>query len=131
MIPGPCDVEQDVLLEMSRQVVAHYGTQWVEIYDETCKLVKELLNTSGEVFIVNGSGHLVIESMVLSLGEKGDEIGIVDNGNFAHRMIEILKTYGLEPKVLNVEWGKSVSPEMVENFLDNNLKIKSLALGIQ
>ncbi|WP_162991221.1 pyridoxal-phosphate-dependent aminotransferase family protein [Biomaibacter acetigenes] len=128
MIPGPCDVEQDVLLEMSRQVVCHYGTEWTNFYNQTCDLVKELLNVAGDVFIVNGSGHLALESMVLALGERNDEIGIVDNGNFSHRMIEILDTYGIKPKVLEIEWGKIVTPEQVDEFLTKNPTVKSLAL---
>ena len=55
MIPGPCVIEEDVLLEMSKQVVAHYGEDWVEVYNETRNLLKKLLNTSGEIFISNGS----------------------------------------------------------------------------
>jgi len=128
MIPGPCDVEQDVLLEMGRQVVCHYGTEWTNFYNQTCGLIKELLNVAGDVFIVNGSGHLAVESMVLALGENGDEIGIVDNGGFAHRMIEILNTYDINPKVLEIEWGKIVKPEQAEEFLTKNPTIKSLAV---
>ncbi|HHW05870.1 MAG TPA: alanine--glyoxylate aminotransferase family protein [Methanothermobacter sp.] len=128
LIPGPCDVEQDVLLEMSRQVVCHYGAEWTNFYNQTCDLIKELLNMAGDVFIVNGSGHLAVESMVLALGENGDEIGIVDNGSFAHRMIEILNTYGIMPKVLEIEWGKIVTPKQVDEFLTKNPTIKSLAL---
>lgn len=128
MIPGPCDVEQDVLLEMSKQVVCHYGEEWTQFYNRTCDLVKELLNASGDVFIVNGSGHLAVESMVLALGENDEEIGVVDNGSFAHRMIEILNTYSIMPKVLEIEWGKIVTPEQVNEFLTENPRIKSLAV---
>jgi alanine-glyoxylate transaminase/serine-glyoxylate transaminase/serine-pyruvate transaminase len=121
-------VEQDVLLEMGRQVVCHYGAEWADFYNKTCDLIKELLQVPGEVFIVNGSGHLAVESMVLALGESGEEIGIVDNGHFAHRMIEILETYGIRPKVLEIEWGKAAAPEQVDRFLSKNPAVKSLAL---
>lgn len=128
MIPGPCDIEEDVLLQMSRQVVCHYGKEWVIIYNKTRDMLKNLLNTSGDVFIINGSGHLSVEAMLVALGEYEEEIAIVDNGFFAHRMIEILETYGLKPKVLKIEWGKSVLPEQVENFLNTHRKVKALGI---
>ncbi len=128
MIPGPCDIEEDVLLEMSKQVVAHYGEDWVEVYNETRNLLKKLLNTSGEIFISNGSGHLAVEAMLTALGEEGEEIALVDNGHFSHRMVELLESYGLKPNILPIEWGNIVTPEQVENFLKQNKKIKSLAV---
>ncbi|AYO29213.1 alanine--glyoxylate aminotransferase family protein [Biomaibacter acetigenes] len=128
MIPGPCDVEEDVLQNMGKQVVCHYGHDWVKIYNDTRNLIKKLLNTSGEVFIVNGSGHLAVETMLLALAEEKDELAVVDNGFFAHRMIEILKTYNLSPKVLEIEWGKNICPEQVEKFLNTSRGIKTLAI---
>ncbi|MGI6485482.1 MAG: pyridoxal-phosphate-dependent aminotransferase family protein [Tepidanaerobacteraceae bacterium] len=128
MIPGPCDIEEDVLLEMSKQVVAHYGEDWVEVYNETRNLLKRLLNTTGEVFIANGSGHLAIEAMLTALGEKGEEIALVENGHFSHRMVELLESYRLKPKIMPVEWGHIATPEQVENFLKQNNDVKSLVV---
>jgi alanine-glyoxylate transaminase/serine-glyoxylate transaminase/serine-pyruvate transaminase len=128
MIPGPCDVDEEVLLEMSQQVVAHYGEDWVKVYNETRNLVRKLLNTSGEVFISNGSGHLAVEAMLTALGEEGEEIALVENGHFSYRMAELLESYRLKPNILTIEWGKIVTPDQVENFLKQNTKVKSLVL---
>ncbi len=39
LIPGPIEVEDDVLDVLSLPVQAHYGAEWVVIHNETIELV--------------------------------------------------------------------------------------------
>jgi len=75
MIPGPTEVDPDVLSAMSAPVYAHYMDQWVEVYWETIKLLKQVFATErGDVFLITGSGTAGLEASAMSLLEPGDKV---------------------------------------------------------
>jgi len=67
MIPGPVEVEYDVLSKMSSPIVAHYGSEWVKIYSETLNYLKQVFKTKGDVFIMGGSGSAGLDAAIGSL----------------------------------------------------------------
>src|SRR5258708_12159568 len=58
MIPGPIEVEDDVLDVLGAPVQVHYGDAWVAIHNETLDLLRQVFKTSGKMFILPGSAHL-------------------------------------------------------------------------
>src|SRR5260221_6320066 len=90
MIPGPIEVEDDVLEWMGAPVRVHYGDDWVAIHNETIHLLKQIFKTTGKVFIMPGSGSLAVDAAVQSTFKPGDKVALGINGNFGNRMAEIL-----------------------------------------
>jgi aspartate aminotransferase-like enzyme len=50
----------------------------------------------------------------------------VQGGKFGERWTEICKSYSINTEVIDVEWGKAVSPQEIEKRLKNNPKIKAV-----
>jgi squalene-associated FAD-dependent desaturase len=41
-IPGPCEVDDDVLEAMAQPTLPHYGAEWMDVYRETLRLMREV-----------------------------------------------------------------------------------------
>ena len=64
MVPGPVEVEQDVLEVMGGPVQLHYGPDGVELYNSTTKMLKPVFGTEGDVFVMVGSGSPLRRSIL-------------------------------------------------------------------
>ena len=61
--------------------------------------------------------------IVVNLLSPGDVAIVVQGGKFGERWTEICKAYGVEPVVIDVEWGKAVDPKDIEKKLaSGNIK---------
>jgi alanine-glyoxylate transaminase/serine-glyoxylate transaminase/serine-pyruvate transaminase len=95
MIPGPIELENDVLEIMGEPVQAHYGDAWVAVHNETIGLLQQILGTTHKVFMMPGSGSLGNDAAVQSLFAPGSRVAVGINGNFGMRMAEILQANGV------------------------------------
>jgi len=74
MIPGPTEVAPDILRGMSAQVPAHYMDEWLKLYGDTLRMLRELLYTKNDTFIMTGSSSVSLEGAMCSLVEPGDKV---------------------------------------------------------
>jgi alanine-glyoxylate transaminase/serine-glyoxylate transaminase/serine-pyruvate transaminase len=100
MIPGPIDIADDVLQHMGQPIIAHYGADWVPIYQETISLLQYAFNTPGWVIMIPGSGTTGLDAAVGSLLARGDKVLVLTNGAFGERLKAIAKSYLLDVQVL-------------------------------
>ncbi len=101
MIPGPVELEAEVLAEMSQPPLAHYGDYWVEVHNETISLLQQIFETSGNVYILPGSGSLAVDTATHSSFFPGDTVIVGRNGWFGERLTEVMVANGL--RVIPVE----------------------------
>lgn len=128
MIPGPVEVDPDVLARMSDPLTAHYGDQWVELFDETVANVKTIMGTEGDVFLVVGSGHTANDMVIHSLFSEGDHVLVLDNGIFGHRLVEMAEGHGLRLTTLTKPWGTPFYAEDIENAVQNAGDLKAVLI---
>lgn len=120
MIPGPTNVDLRVLRAMCRQPLSHTSTEFAGIFKEALNNLKKVFMTDGEVFAIAGSGTLALEMAIANIIEPGDKVLNCVSGYFGNYFVEISKTFGAAPTVLEVAWGKSVKPEQVKEALMKN-----------
>jgi len=94
-IPGPCEVDEKVLMAMAQPTPKHYGPEWLEIHHETLGMLKHVFQTQNDLFMVPGAGSAVLDMALGSLLAPGDTVIIGDNGFFGKRMGTIASTCGL------------------------------------
>ena len=94
MIPGPTEVSEAVRAEMGEPVRAHYGKEWTAIHNETLDLLRQVMRTSGKMFLIAGSGSAGNEAAVNSIIRPGEKVIIGNNGMFGARLIEIATSCG-------------------------------------
>ncbi|NPV51969.1 MAG: alanine--glyoxylate aminotransferase family protein [Firmicutes bacterium] len=128
MIPGPVEVNYEVLSQMSIPVRCHYGEDWAKIYNETVELCKKVVGTQEDLFIYVGSGHAGLDAAIGSLLEEGDKVLIPVNGFFGYRLAEIAASYMARVSLKEIEWGKPISTDEIESELINDTGIKAVLI---
>jgi len=105
MIPGPIEINPEVLAKMSDPLTAHYGDIWVGIWRKTVSNLQRVIGTKAEVLVIVGSGHTANDLVMNSLFNPGDQILTLDNGWFGERLDILAKAYGINSVVCKKPWG--------------------------
>jgi len=127
MIPGPVDVEPEVLAAMGQPVPAHYGPDWIEIYQGVIADLKAVFQTENDVLLMPGPGSAGLDAALGSLLPPGSRALIPTNGFFGERLATIAQANGLEVERVTFEWGKPLDLRTVEARLRTG-KMDALAV---
>ena len=128
MIPGPVDVEDEVLSEMASPVPAHYGDEWMKVYLETVDYLKRVFQTENDLFIVGGPGSAALDASFGSLLATGEKVLIPSNGFFGRRLRAMARGYGLEVVPLDFPPEQAISAAAVEAHLQKEKDIQAVAV---
>ncbi len=124
--PGPTMLPPQVLLKMAEPIMHHREPEFEKIFAEIREGLKYLFQTKNEVLVFSSSGTGAMEGAVSNLLSKGDKALVVRGGKFGERWGEICKAYGIEFIPIDVEWGKAVDPEWVQEILGSNPSIRAV-----
>jgi alanine-glyoxylate transaminase/serine-glyoxylate transaminase/serine-pyruvate transaminase len=128
LIPGPVDVDDEVLAIMGAPVVQHYGKEWAVTYHETVRLCKEMFRTGNDLFILSGPGSAAMDAAIGSLMLPGERLLALVNGFFGERLTHIAREHGLEAVVVEAPPGQPVTAEAVAKKLAQGPKVQAIAL---
>ena len=123
-------VPERVLEALARPTLYHRSPEFKEIFLETRELLGKIMRTEGEVLILTSSGTGAMEAAVANLFSPGDSAIVVVGGKFGQRWEELCRTHGVNPVVINVEWGRAVDPAEVERALSENPGVKGVLIQI-
>lgn len=127
-IPGPCEVEEEVLAAMARPTPRHYGPEWMEIYTETLGLLKKIFQTENDLFIVPAAGSGAIDMAFGSAFSPGDTVVVGTNGFFGDRLVSIAESWGLKVIKFEAPWGHPLDPEKLRRLLQEHPEAKGVAI---
>jgi aspartate aminotransferase-like enzyme len=96
MIPGPSEPYLEAHKALMDPVLPHYGSDWMEIYNDTLKKLRSLFGGDENIHIYPGTGTAVMEMGISSIIERGDKVVVVNRGFFANRFRDISEIYGAE-----------------------------------
>jgi len=114
-IPGPTEVREAILQAMATPMIGHRSTAYADLHKSVEEKVKKLLNTEGRVMLFTSSSTGVMEGAVRSCVAKKALHTL--NGEFSRRWFEISKANGLAAETLEVEPGKAITPDLVDEAL--------------
>ncbi len=117
MIPGPVDVEPEVLAAMGQPIPVHYGPEWMEVYRDVVALLRAVFQTQGDVLLMPGPGSAGLDAALGSLLPPEARVLIPTNGFFGERIATIAEANSLEVEQVACEWGKPLDLAMVETRL--------------
>ncbi len=118
MIPGPTNVDPSVLRALGKPTVSHVSPSFASTFKNAIENLKKVMKTSGEVFVVSGSGTLGMEMAVANVVEPNDKVLIVSNGYFGDRFIDVVSRFTEKVEKLPFEWGKAADPSKIEEKLN-------------
>lgn len=114
-IPGPVDVDPEVLSAQAQAILPHRSQEFETIYRRARENARQLFDTKSPVFIVTCSGTGLQEAAIRNLA-KQDVLSCV-NGAFSQRWYEVAKNNGKQTDRLDVEWGQPITPQIVAEAL--------------
>ncbi len=114
-VPGPVDVDPEVLSAQSQAMLPHRSQEFESIYRRARENARQLFDTESRVFVVTCSGTGLQEAAIRNLA-KQDVLSCV-NGAFSQRWYEVAKTNGKQADRLEVEWGQPITPQIVAEAL--------------
>jgi serine---pyruvate transaminase len=126
LTPGPTPLPPQISLAMAKPIIHHRTPQFQEILKEAGLGLKWVFQTANDVFIISSSGTGAMEAAVVNLLSCGDTVLVVEGGKFGERWTEITQAYGINAEIINVEWGRAVSPAEIAKRLKSNPQIKAV-----
>ncbi len=123
-IPGPTPVPPEVARAMGHAMVGHRSSEFSALFAEVLTDLRELMQTSGSVAILAGTGTTGLETALVNLVEPDDEVLSVSTGNFGDRFSDIASRVGATVHSLSYEWGQAAQAEDIERALAEQPHIK-------
>jgi len=117
MIPGPVPVSPEVLDAMGQPVRQHYGPEWLPFYRQFIARLQQLFGTTGSVYPIPASGSGGLEAMLGTLIGTDGTAGIIVNGFFGNRLLNIARAHTPHVEVLQVPYERPADPADVRAWL--------------
>lgn len=126
LTPGPTPLPPSVYKKMTEPILHHRTHEFGEIFTRTLEDLKAVYRTRNEVLMMTASGTGAMESAVANLLSPGDKALIHTTGAFGERFVKIAKAYGLEPVVVQEEWGRAADPDRLREALRGAKGVKAV-----
>jgi aspartate aminotransferase-like enzyme len=126
--PGPVNPPSYVLNGLCEPLVHHRSPGFSAVFDRITGKIGALLETGAPVLVLASSATGAMDAVVASLFAEGDEVLVPVMGKFSRRWVEICEVYGVRARVMEVEPGRSPSPEAVREELVRHQDVCGLLL---
>ena len=126
LTPGPTPLYPKALYAMLGSDLHHRTDDFRNVYKSVLAGLKELMGTANDVLVLVSSGTGAMEASVTNCFSPGDRVIVCSAGKFGERWAEITKAYGLNVLLLEQPYGKTVSPQALEQALAANPDVKGV-----
>lgn len=114
MGPGPSETHPRVLRAFGTPPVGHLDPAFLEIMNDTQRLLRETFRTDNRWTIpVSGTGSAAMEAAIGNLVEPDETALVPGNGYFGNRMAEMVRRAGGDPVQLDTPWGEPLASDEV------------------
>ena len=114
-IPGPVEVAPEILQAMATPMVGHRMPEYATLHKGVKDKLRQLLLTSDRIFLATSSAFGVMEGAIRNL--VGKRCANFCNGAFSDKWHDVTVRCGKEADAFKVEWGKPITPELVDQAL--------------
>src|SRR5215471_16206072 len=105
-MPGPAAIPERVRLATALPILSHRGPEFRVILEEVTRLMRGILGTSHDVFLLGGSGTTGMEAALVNVLSAGDAVLVIENGQFGERFSSIAEGLPVQLDRLLVAWGE-------------------------
>jgi aspartate aminotransferase-like enzyme len=105
-LPGPAAIPERVRAATALPMLSHRGPEFRVILDEVTTLMRAILGTTQEVFLLGGSGTAGMEAALVNVLSAGDAVLVVENGQFGERFSSIAGGLPVQLDRMPLPWGE-------------------------
>ena len=127
-IPGPTPIPDEVRDAQSAPMINHRGPEFAELLHEISRGIAGLIGTSGDVFLLTGSGTGSLEAAIVNTLSPGDRVLGVSIGGFGERFAKIAEVFGADVERLDFEWGTAADPAVIATHLVDHEPYRAVLL---
>ncbi len=125
--PGPTQIPPEVVLAEASPMIHHRTSEFSDIFANVSEDLKYIFQTKdGEVFTFASSGTGGMEACVVNSVSRGDKAIVISGGKFGERWAQICETYGVNVVRIDVENGKAVKPEDLDETIKKEEDVKAV-----
>ncbi|KAJ3551684.1 hypothetical protein NM688_g4561 [Phlebia brevispora] len=118
VIPGPIEVSDDVLYANAYPPLAHTSPEFIPIFGDCIRMIRDVVyTTTGQPFLIAGSGTLGWDQVASNLIEPGENALLLNSGYFGDSFTECLRAYGANVDEIRASFGKAVTQAELEQAL--------------
>ncbi len=126
-IPGPTNVSPAVLEAQTEAMIGHRTAEFETLFAEVQDMLKQVFFTEGRVYVLASSGTGLWEAAIRN-GIHNRVLNFV-NGAFSDRWHQVAVGCGKDASRVDVEWGKAITPEVVDEALQQYPDVEAIALA--
>jgi len=105
-LPGPAAIPERVRAATALPILSHRGPEFRGILDEVTTLIRGVLGTTQEVFLLGGSGTAGMEAALVNVLSAGDAVLVIENGQFGERFSSIAEGLPVQLDRVPIPWGE-------------------------
>jgi predicted phosphoserine aminotransferase len=117
VIPGPVEVRAEILEAQTEWMIGHRSTAFAELFGRLQEKLKQVFLTQHRVIVSGSSGTGLWEGASRNCIRDDRKALHLVGGAFSERWAEVSQLNGKKVDVIEVEWGKAHTPEMVADAL--------------
>jgi aspartate aminotransferase-like enzyme len=114
-IPGPVDVEPEILTAQAQPMLPHRSAEFEAIFQRASDKARQLFFTQERVFLTASSGTGLQEAAVRNLAHE--RVLSCVNGAFGSRWHDVALSNGKAADKLDIPWDQPITPERVADAL--------------
>lgn len=114
-IPGPTDVDPEVLNAQTQAMIGHRSSEFAELMERIQSPLRQVLKTQTRVLVTASSGTGLQEAAVRNC--VSERLLSCVCGAFGERWFNVAKSNGIEVDRLDATWGEPNTPEQIEDAL--------------
>jgi len=115
--PGPVDIPHEIRMAGAAPMVSHRSESWFGLLEEVGEHLERLLEVSGPVILIPGSGTGALEALAVNLLSPGDRVISFSCGVFGERFREIASRIGAEIIAVDIPRGRGFTGEDIRAAL--------------
>lgn len=114
-IPGPIDVNEDVLSQMSKPIIGHRSKEASTLQRDISEKLQKVFYTKEQILLSTSSGSGLMEGAIRSCTRK--KAAVFSSGAFGDRWYKMASSNNVAADIFKVEAGEAITGEMVEKVL--------------
>lgn len=129
-IPGPTNVPDRVLRAIDRATIDHRGPEFGALGREVLAGLKAVFQTKAPVIVYPASGTGAWEAALVNTLSPGDQVLMVETGQFATLWNKMATKLGVRAEFLTTDWRHGADPTAIEARLreDKSHAIKAVCV---